>query len=422
MQIDYSREKIADGIHYSTIINKRLKTNSIVVYLLTELAEETAALNAVISTVLVSSNAKYPTFTALNRKHDSLYGSGITSYYSKYGDTQNLMLSASCINDRYSFEGEKITEELAGILADCITDPHLEGDAFYKKDFELKKQELLDAIDAEINEKRSYAFKRANINIYKGEPAAVPFSGSRERAEQVTASSAYEQYKKLLKTAQIEILFVGSDPNESCKKVLTEAMLKVDRNYGGDNSSNLSPLKTEVCRVVEPHDVAQSKMVMAFKTDYDNLAIMRLMNAVYGGSPISKLFMNVREKLSLCYYCSSGYNDRKGVLYVDSGIEHANAKKAEAEILNQLEAMKNGDFTDDEFENARRTLLNNIKGVNDNANNIGNWYFQRIYAGEIFTPEEYIEKLKKVTREEVIAAANSLKLDTVYVLTGKEAV
>ncbi len=181
-------------------------------------------------------------------------------------------------------------------------------------------------------------------------------------------------------------------------------------------------MKAEVCRVTEPHDVAQSKMVMAFKTGYENIAVMRLMNAVYGGSPISKLFMNVREKLSLCYYCSSGYNDRKGVLYVDSGVEHANAKKAEAEILNQLEAMKKGDFTNDEFENARRTMLNGIKGVSDNANDIGNWYFQRMYSGDIFTPEEYIERLKKVTREEVIAAANSLRLDTVYVLTGKEAV
>ncbi len=203
---------------------------------------------------------------------------------------------------------------------------------------------------------------------------------------------------------------------------MTESLLKIDRDYGGDNSSNLSSLKAEVCRVTEPHDVAQSKMVMAFKTGYENIAVMRLMNAVYGGSPISKLFMNVREKLSLCYYCSSGYNDRKGVLYVDSGVEHANAKKAEAEILNQLEAMKKGDFTDDEFENARRTMLNGIKGVSDNANDIGNWYFQRIYSGDIFTPEEYIERLKKVTREEVIAAANSLRLDTVYVLTGKEAV
>lgn len=422
MPINYNREKIIDGIHYTTIINKRLKTNSIVVYILTELSEETAAVNAVIPTVLSATNAKLPTITEMGKKLNSLYGAIIGGYYSKYGDTQSIMLSASCINDRYSFEGENITEELAGMVSDCLTDPHMDNGAFYEKDFALKKQELLDAIDADINEKRSYAFKRANLNIYNGEPAAVPFTGSRERAEQITAVSAYEQYKKLLKTAQIEILFVGAEPNVGCKKIFSEALSKIDRSYGGDNTSKISALKAEVCRVAEPHDVAQSKMVMAFKTSFDNLAVMAVMNAVYGATPISKLFMNVREKLSLCYYCSSGYNDRKGVVYVDSGVEHANAGKAEAEILNQLEAMKKGDFTDEELENARRTLLNSIKGVNDSPQSIGNWYFQRIYANKIYTPEEYIERLNKVTREEVIAAANSLKLDTVYVLTGKEAV
>ncbi|MDE5741842.1 MAG: insulinase family protein, partial [Oscillospiraceae bacterium] len=193
-------------------------------------------------------------------------------------------------------------------------------------------------------------------------------------------------------------------------------------NYVGDNSSKLSPLKNEVCRVTEPHDVAQSKMFMAFKTDCEDYPAMRLMLAIYGATPISKLFMNVREKLSLCYYCSSMYNDRKGVVYVDSGIEHANAKKAEDEILNQLDAMQKGDFTEEEFENARKAIVNVWKGVTDGARTIADWYFNQMDKSEICSPEEMIEKLMKVTREDIVAASNSLKLDTVYVLTGKEAV
>ncbi|MCM1024510.1 MAG: insulinase family protein [Prevotella sp.] len=416
----YNREKIADGIHYSTIINKRLKTNSVSVNILTELAEETASLNAVIPTVLAATNANLPAITAMKKKLASLYGASMNGYFSKYGDSQHLMLSAACINDRYAFDGEKITEELARITADCLTDPHTEGEAFYGNDFALKKQELLDEIDAEINDKRSYAFKRANLSVFKGEPAAVPHSGNRKLAEKITAAEAFEQYKKLLKTAQIEIFFVGAEPNDGCKKIISEALLKIDRDYAGDCSSKKSPAKPEVCRVTEVHDVAQSKMVMAFKSGFDNLEAMSVMNAVYGSTPISKLFMNVREKLSLCYYCSSGWND-KGVMYVDSGIEHANAGKAEEEILNQLEAMKKGDFTGEELENARRSLLNGIKGVNDSSNSLVHWYFRRMYKKEIYTPEEYMERIKKVTREDVTAAANSLKLDTVYVLTGKEA-
>ncbi|MCH5194488.1 MAG: insulinase family protein [Oscillospiraceae bacterium] len=420
MAIKYSREKLGEGIHYTTIVNKRQKTNTVIIHLITELSAETASVNAIIPYVLTSSSRSYPTLTDLNKKLSELYGAVVKGVVSKIGDSQGLVLMAGCINNRYTFDGEKVTEEMTSVLAGCLTDPHIENDRFFEKDFALKKQELLDDIDAEINEKRSYAFKRANLNIFKDEPAAVSVKGSREEAEKITAASAYEQYKKLLKTAQIEIIFVGSEASEGCKSILTDALSKIDRDYAGDNSSKKSPLKSDVCRVTEPHDVAQSKMVMAFKTDFEDSVAMKLMNAVFGATPISKLFMNVREKLSLCYYCSSGYNDKKGVLYVDSGVEHTNTGKAEAEILNQLEAVKKGDFSDEEMENARRSMINSLRGVSDGARSIADWYFNQSYLGKSDSPEDQIEKLNAVTREDIISAAKSLKLDTVYVLTGKE--
>lgn len=422
MPINYSRTRLAEGIHYTTILNKQLKTNSIVVHMLTELSEETAALNAIVPTLLASSNARLTTNKEMNEKLHSLYGASLSGFYSKYGDTQDLLVSASCINDRYCLEGESVTEELADMVVFSLLNPNLEGEAFRENEFAFKKRELLDFIDAEINDKRSYAFKRAGYDIFKGEPAAVPISGSREQAERLTPANVYEQYKRLLKACQIEIFFVGAEPCDKCMEYFRDGLSKIDREYAGDNSTKKSAFKAEVCRAAEPHDVAQSKMVMAFKTDCDNQAVLGLMGAVYGATPFSKLFMNVREKLSLCYYCSLGSNPLKGVIYVDSGTEHSNTGKAEAEILNQLEAMKKGDFTAEELENARGTLLNNLKGVNDGAQSIAQWYFRRIYDNDIYSTEEYAERIKKVTREEIVAAANSLKLDTVYVLTGKEAV
>ena len=159
---------------------------------------------------------------------------------------------------------------------------------------------------------------------------------------------------------------------------------------------------------------------MAFKSECTNAPAMKLMNSVFGGTPFSKLFLNVREKLSLCYYCSSGYNDRKGVLFVDSGVEHANIEKAKAEILNQLKAVQNGEFTDEEINNSRLSMINSLRGVTDGARSIAEWYFKQSYAGQSLSPEDEIERLKSVTKEDIIAAAKSLSLDTVYVLTGKE--
>ena len=420
MAIKYNREKLGNGIHYTSLINERQKTNTIIIHLVTELSEENASLNAIIPYVLASSSKTYPTLTALNKKLAELYGAVIKGSVSKIGDSQTLSLMAGCINNRYTFDGEKITEEMTKVLADCLVNPNIENGSFAEKDFMLKKQELIDDIEAEINEKRSYAFKRANLNIYKDEPAAISVKGDKSAAENITASKAYEQYKNLLKTAQIEIFFVGAEESESCKEILTQTFASIDRAYAGDNTSEKSKTKNELCRVTEVHDIAQSKMVMAFKTDYDNNIVIRLMNAIFGATPISKLFMNVREKLSLCYYCSSGFNNKKGVLYVDSGVEHDNTGKAEAEILNQLNAMCSGDFTDEEIENARKSIINSWKGVSDGARSIAEWYFNQSYSGKAYSPEEQIEKLMKVTREDIIEAAKSLKLDTVYVLSGKE--
>ena len=420
MAIKYNREKLGDGIHYTTLINKSQKTNTIIIHLVTPLSVETASVNALIPSILSGSSKNYPTLTVLTQKLSDLYGAFLKGSVSKIGDSQDVVLTAGCINDRYTFDGENITEETASLLAECLIDPNIEGDRFFEKDFELKKQELLDDIDAEINEKRSYAFKRANLNIYKNEPSAISVRGNREQAEKITAGSAYAQYKELLKTAQVEIFFVGAEESDSCRNILANAFSKIGRSYAGDNHSDRSVIKDELCRVTEAHDVAQSKMVMAFKTDYENNVCMKLMNAIFGATPISKLFMNVREKLSLCYYCSSGYNDKKGVLYVDSGVEHSNTGKAEAEIINQLEAICKGDFSDEEMENARRAIVNSWKGVSDSAYSIADWYFTQLYSGTPDSPEERIEKLMKITREDIVTAAKSLKFDTVYVLAGKE--
>lgn len=420
LAIKYDREKLGDGIHYNSIINERQKTNTIIIHFVTGLSQDTASLNAVIPYILAGSSSVYPTITELNKKLSELYGAVIKGSVSKMGDSQVLSLMAGCINDRYAFDGEKVTEDMTKVMTDCLVRPHLQNGVFFEKDFELKKQELIDDIEAEINEKRSFAFKRANMNIFNGEPAAVSVKGDVSRAEKLTAADAYKQYLELLKTAQIEIFFVGAQESAGCKKIITDALNSVGRAFGGDNSSAKSPLKSEVCRVTEKYDVAQSKMVMGFKTDCDDPVTMKLMNAIFGATPISKLFMNVREKLSLCYYCSSGYNDKKGVIYVDSGVEKENISKAEAEILNQLDAMRRGDFTDEETENARKAVINSWKGVSDGARSIAEWYFSRSYSGDSLSPEEMIEKLKKVTRDDIIKAADSLKLDTVYVLTGKE--
>lgn len=420
LKISYKREKIADGIHFNSIRNPSLKTNSIVVNLISPLSEDTASLNASASYILTDSSREYPTLVSISQKLEELYGAGLKGYVSRIGDNQSVAISSSCINDRYTFDKENITEELARVTLGCILEPNLDENGFYAPDFDLKKQELLDDIDAVINEKRSYALQRAGKIIYRCEPAAVSVKGERESAEKITAATAYEQYKKLLKTAQIEVFFVGADEPNGIKNSIWESFAKLDREYKGDVKTKYSAVKTSPEEFTDELDVAQCKMVLAFKSNCTNRCALILMNAIFGATPFSKLFLNVREKMSLCYYCSSNYNDMKGVMTVDSGVEKANIEKAKAEIIHQFELMQKGEFDEKEINEARLAVINGLRGVNDSATTLVSWYMSQIFLGTERSPEDEIELLEKVTKEDIVEAAKSFKLDTVYVLKGKE--
>lgn len=419
MSLSFSRETLGDGIDFIGIADERFKTNFIAVQLITELSADYAAENAAAFTFLSRSSKKYPTITELNKKLTSLYGANLSGDVTKLGDSQGMSLTASCIADRYTLDGEKVTAETAELLIECLLEPNVSGTGFEPKSFELCKQELIDDIDAEINEKRAYAVIRAGKKVFEGEPAAVTSHGDKEHAMAITAETSYNSYRSLLDSAQIKVFFVGSGDDGTVKDMFKKAFANIKRSYSGKPSSEKSRLKDKVCECTETLDVLQSKMVIAYKTQNDNVPAMRLMNAIFGATPFSKLFVNVREKMSLCYYCSSGYDDRKGVLVVDSGVEHDNIEKASEAIRNQLDDVAKGNFADEEMNNSRFSLINGIKSVNDSPYALAGWYLKQEYMGTSYSPEDEIKRLNSVSRDDIIEAAKSLSLDTIFVLTGK---
>lgn len=420
MALAFQRKILSDGINFTSITDTRFKTNFISINLITDLNKSTAALNAVIPAVLSKSNSKFPTITSINRKLTELYGANINGDVAKIGDSQCITLSASCIADKYALEGELITAETTDVLLDCLLKPYIENNGFFEQSFQLNKQELIDDIDAEINEKRTYAVIRAGKKIYEGEPASITSRGDREEAVALTAVTAYEQYLSLLATSKIEVFFVGGGDYKVPLSKISSEMLKIKRKKKEFNGTKLSLVKPEIAEIIENLDVAQNKMVMAFKTNYKNLPAIRLFNFIFGATPFSKLFVNVREKLSLCYYCAASFDDKKGVIMVDSGVEKDNISEAREEILKQLASITANDFTDEEVENSKLSIINIYKSLKDSPYSLANWYLKQAYSGTNFAPEDEISRIKAITRKEIIEAGNSMKLDTVYILTGKE--
>lgn len=416
----YKRSELGDNIGFSTIIDEKFKTCSLAVFFLTELSDDTAAVNTLATSILTTSSSRYRSYAALSEKLSELYGAGLGSSARKKGDAQILSIRASWLDSRYAIDGEDIGGEMRELIRDCLFSPNAENGAFDEASFAIAKKDLLDRIDGELNQKRSYALSQAAKLAYRGEPAECTGYGSREAALAATPGDAFLAYCQLMKTAQIEIYYVTPREDDSFAEMFRSSFGSSDRQPKSVNMRNHSPLKPEVETVSEEFDVNQCKAVMAFKTDSDDIYALKMLSLIYGEMPFSKLFLNVREKMSLCYYCASHSVSVKGAFFVDCGVERSNIEKAEAEITAQLNEIRQGNITDMEMEGSLMALDNAVLQIGDTPSSYISWYFDCFCDGDIISPEEHFRRFTEVTRERIVEAANSLKPDSIYLMLNKE--
>ncbi len=416
------RTRLSDGVYFSDVRDSRFKTMKISANIIVPLSEKTASANAVLCGVLSRSCKAYPDFTALSKKLSSLYGAELSANIRKIGDNQVLSLSVSGLDDRYALGGESIARELSVLLCGVIFKPNLQGEAFVSSEVEQEQRQLLDVIDSEFNDKRIYAVGQMVRNMCADEVFGMKRYGTAEKIKEVTPVSLYETWQNLLKTAVFEIMYIGDSSPEKAANVFGEAFSSVDR--APETAQTQVVLSAgEVKRVVEEMDVAQSKLVMGFRAgtalpDSDAYASM-LMCAILGGTANSKLFCNVREKQSLCYYCSSQYDRNKGIMIIDSGVEGKNVEKLEAGIMKEIEDMKNGVISDFEISATKLALVNYFQSSNDTVSGIESWYCSQLTGSGYLSIEEMSKMIQSVTKEQIVAAAEKLTLDTVYLLKNK---
>lgn len=415
-----NRRKIADGVYFSSITDKRYKKNLISVAFSTQLSEDTATENVIVPLMLTKCNSKLPSYKAFNNRMSRLYASGIGGTTGRQYDLQTISFGAYYLDDIYALSGEKMTDIMTDILIDCLTSPVTENGVFSAKLTELEKKTAIDNIETAINDKRSYAIERAMKTICKGEPASVCSYGTIEKAQQITPESAYKAYRRMLETMPCEIICTGCSDFDGVAEKFATAFEKAGRHDVETTTIKRSPIKDKTEEVTERLTVNQSKLVLGFKSHSDDDAALVILQKIFGGTTSSKLFQNVREKMSLCYYCSASRNDLKGIMLVNSGVENENIEKTKNAVVDQLEEIKNGNFTDEDINFAEMAIKNDFKSVADSAGNVSNWYFDCIRKNDIVTPEEKLERYLGVSKERIIDAAKSMVLDSVYVLTGNE--
>lgn len=384
---------------------------------------ETAAVNALLPLVLRHGCRELPDMTALNRRLKRLYGARIDGNVIKRGEVQIVSLFCENLGDSYALENEKILSQCADLLRSVIFDPALEDGYFKPKDVEIEKRNLIDQIDSLLNDKRQYATMRLKEEMCKDESYGISEYGNRNDVEGISPKILYDAWQAMLKTARVEMLLVGPGDSEPVKKLFSDAFSGVDRKNVILPVTTVKKDVGEVKTVIERLPVTQAKLVMGLRAGAaapQNTDAFQLACSILGGTPHSKLFANVREKMSLCYYCMSYFERQKGIVFVDSGIEEQNYDKARKEILHQLDELKNGNFTDDEIRFAKLSLQNSYTQLADSVDELSVYFLGQSLSGEIRTPKQAADGIMSVTREDIIEAANGIKLDTVFLLAGNK--
>ncbi|MBE6641037.1 MAG: insulinase family protein [Ruminococcaceae bacterium] len=415
--------ELGGGITLHALKTDKFKTDSVSVNFVMPFKRETVTRVSLLRGLLLRGCEGYPTFEKLSARTDELYGAEISIDTSSYGDVLVLTVSAVSLAGRFSADGTDITGGVFDLLRRICFFPLVDGGGFSPEYTKSEKQRLKDEIEAKINNKGAYAQRRLSEEMFGEGCGAISKLGYAEDLEEITPVGAYLFYRELVKTCPIHVYTVGSLEVQEAEYYATTVFDGVEREASEPILAHRfgTHARPEPRYVLEQMDVKQGKLAIGYRTstclsDAPDYAHMLIANEIFGVSPVSKLFMHVREELNLCYYCQSSYRSVLGAVTVSAGIDGKNIKKTLNAINEMLECVKNGDFDEGELEIAKKSLISAIRTGFDSPRYITTFMLARMLCGVDDTPEELWRRIAAAQREDVCRAARTVELDTVYFL------
>jgi predicted Zn-dependent peptidase len=385
------------------------------------MCREEAALNALLPAVLLRGCRSCPDLRDITLRLDDLYGASVGTLVRRVGDYQTTGFFTSFIEDRYAMEGDAVLQPMVAFLKELLLDPVTENGAFRADYVEGEKKNLISTIESQLNDKRAYAMEQMMRRMCKQDTFGLSRLGEKEDVAAITPKALYAHYQNILRTSRIDVFYVGSAPAQQVAQLVKDMLGDISRSY-----VNL-PEQTgfHSCpggSYEEQMDVSQGKLCMGFTSPVTirdaGFVTMQLLNMLFGGGMTSKLFMHIREKLSLCYAIGSGYHGTKGIFTVSAGIDSNRGQQVQQEVMAQLEACRRGDITEDELNAAKQAIRSSLLSTPDAPASIEGYYASAALSGLTLTPEAYMAAVEQVTVQQVAQAARLLELHTVYFLKG----
>lgn len=411
------------GVRLKCLSTRKFKTGAVSVTLVCPLEKKTAALNAVLPYVLRRGTASHPDMVSLEAYLDELYGARLEPVLRKRGETQCIGFYADFIDEAFADKGVRLIENVVDLMAEMLLMPAVSGGRLRRDYVETERENLIADIKANLNDKRSYASEKLLEKMCDKESYSVPKLGRLKEAEKITVATLTKHYRELLPKTEIEVIYCGSaDPDRVARAVKIA--------FCGLPRGEITPVPVSeivysprgaVREFTENMEITQSRLAMGYRVGdamrRPNIAALSAANAMLGGVPTSKLFMNVREKLNLCYYVSSGLDRHKGVMLITSGVDADKLSEARDEIEKQIAALKNGEFEDWELEAAKKSVVTAYLSACDSQPALESVYLDLGLLSLEIAPEDVAALTEEVSREDVLEVFRGLELDSVFTLT-----
>lgn len=412
------------GYKLHMVKTDKYKTNTLVWKMKAPLNQEDVTYRALLPHVLQSNSGTYPTSTALRSYLDDLYGASLYVDLAKKGEYHVISFTMEVANEKFLSDSTPLLKKAIDFLADILTNPNVTAGAFNSDTVEKEKRTLKQRIQSVYDDKMKYSNSRLVEEMCKGEKYALHVHGEMEGVDEITPESLFSYYEKAFREDELDLYVIGDVAPEEVEAIANEKLQFPSREAKRLERDSVHKL-TEVKTIKEVQDVKQGKLNIGFRTnvvygDKDYFAL-QVLNGIYGGFSHSKLFINVREKASLAYYAASRLESHKGLMMVMSGIDHNNYDQAVGIIKEQMDAMKKGDFTDQELEQTKAVIKNQLLETVDTARGMVEVFYHNVVSRQSISLDDWLANMEKVTKEEIVKVAEKIQLDTIYFLTGMEA-
>lgn len=417
--MNYKKIEIKKGINLHEIKTNKFKTNLIAVFLRVPLNRETVTKNAMIPAVLRRGTMNMQSQEIISENLEEMYGASFDCGIEKNGDMHTLKFYLESIDDEFLPEKEPLLKKSFDILTDIIFNPLVEKDQFKEEYLKGEKENLKQIIEGKIDNKGAYAYERCIEEMYKGKAFGLYKFGYIEDIDKINSKDLYEYYKKFIQNCEIDI-FVSGNLNQDIKQLVAEnENIKKLNERNIEFKSEEKTINEKENTVEESMDITQGKLVigMDVNSNIENLNYVTMCyNTILGGGANSKLFQNVREKASLAYTAGSSYIKRKQNIMIRAGIEIENYQKAVDIIKQQLQDMKDGNFSDEDIQNAKNLILATIDNIPEEQDTEISYYFGQEMEKTKVSLEEYKQKIENVSKEQIVEVANSMSINTIYFL------